>query len=144
MQSMIPQTADIQLVGIHVSHDDASGARSLTLPARSLIIDAYAICTETAAGSPSMSFGTAGDNDGLFSGLGGSGVCDIIGDVLEDIVEYGGRGAFVVQNSNEGDIKIKATKFNASALTYLNYQGSAGTAGEWDLYIMYVILPVIG
>lgn len=144
MQSMIPQAADVQIVGIHVSHDDASGARSLTLPARSLILDAYAICTETAAGSPSMSFGNSGDNDGLFSGLGESGVCDTLGDILEDVVEYGGRGAFLVQDNNEGDIKIKATKFNSSASTYLNYQGSAGTSGEWDLYILYVVLPVIG
>lgn len=144
MQSMIPQGADIQIVGIHVAHDDASGSRSLTLPARSLIIDAFAICTETAAGSPSMSFGNSGDNDGLFSGLGGSGVCDIIGDVLEDVVEYGGRGAYVISANNEADIKIKSTKYNSSANVYLNYQSSAGTAGEWDLYIMYVILPVIG
>ena len=144
MQSMIPQDADIQLVGIHVAHDDASGSRSLTLPARSLILDAFAVCTETAAGSPSMSFGNSGDNDGLFAGLGESGVCDTLGDILEDVVEYGGRGAFVVQNNNEADIKIKAAKFNSSASTYLNYQGSAGTAGEWDLYIMYVVLPVIG
>jgi hypothetical protein len=143
MQSMIPQAAYVELVGIHIAHDDASGSRSLTLPARSLILDAFAICTETSAGSPSMSFGNTGDNDGLFSGLGGSGVCDTLGDILEDVVEYGGRGSYVVNANNEGDIKIKSTKFNASASTYLNYQGSAGTAGEWDLYIMYVMLPVI-
>ncbi|MFA5130500.1 MAG: hypothetical protein WC477_06350 [Patescibacteria group bacterium] len=144
MQSMIPQNADIKLVGIHVAHSDASGSRSLTLPARSLILDAFAVCTESAAGSPSVSFGTAVDRDGLFSGLGGVNVADTAGDVLEDVDSYGGRGDFVVRTDNEADLRTKATKYNASDTVYLNYQGSAGTAGEWDLYIMYVILPVIG
>lgn len=144
MYSMIPQSADIQIVGIHVAHDDASGSRSLTLPARSLILDAFAICTETAAGSPRVSFGTAGESDGVFSGLGGVSVADTIGDVLEDVDSYGGRGAFVVRTDNEADLRTKATKFNSSATVYLNCQESAGTSGEWDLYIMYVILPVIG
>jgi len=143
MQSMIPQSSDIQIVGIHVSHDDASGARSLTLPARSLILDAFAICTETAAGSPNMSFGTSLDTDGVFSGLGESGIGDTIGDVLEESVEYMGRGTFLVKDNQE-DLRVKKTKYNVSETVYLNTQESAGTAGEWDLYIMYVILPVIG
>ena len=140
---MIPQSADIQLVGIHVAHDDASGSRSLTLPARSLILDAFAVCTETAAGSPSMSFGTSLDTDGVFSGLGESGIGDTLGDVLEESVEYLGRGAFLVKDNQE-DLRVKKTKYNASAAVYLNTQGSEGTAGEWDLYILYVVLPVIG
>jgi len=143
MFSMIPQDAEIKLVGIHVAHDDASGARSLTLPARSLIIDAYAVCTETAAGSPDMGFGTTGDPDGLFSGLGGVNIADTVGSVLEDTIEYNGRGDFIVNTDNEADLKIKATKFNPAATVYLNSQVSAGTAGEWDLYILYVVLPVI-
>ena len=143
MQSMIPQNADIQLVGIHIAHDDASGSRSLTLPARSLIIDAFAVCTETAAGSPSMGFGTSLDTGGVFSGLGESGIGDTIGDVLEESVEYLGRGAFLVKDNQE-DLRVKKTKYNASAAVYLNTQGSEGTAGEWDIYIMYVVLPVIG
>lgn len=143
MFSMIPQDAEIKLVGIHVAHDDASGARSLTLPARSLIIDAYAVCTETAEGSPDMGFGTAVDPDGLFSGLGGVNIADTVGDVIEDTIEYKGRGEFIVNTNNEADLKIKATKFNPAATVYLNSQVSAGTAGEWDLYILYVVLPVI-
>ena len=143
MQSMIPQSADIKLVGIHVAHDDASGSRSLMLPARSLILDAFAVCTETAAGSPSMSFGTSLDTDGVFSGLGESGIGDTLGDVLEESVEYLGRGAFLVKDNQE-DLRVKKTKYNASATVYLNTQASAGTAGEWDIYIMYVVLPVIG
>lgn len=143
MQSMIPQNADIQIVGIHVAHDDASGSRSLTLPARSLILDAFAICTETAAGSPSMAFGTSLDTDGVFSGLGESGIGDTIGDVLEESVEYLGRGAFLIKDNQE-DLRVKKTKYNASATVYLNTQDSAGTAGEWDVYIMYVVLPAIG
>ena len=143
MQSMIPQSADIQLVGIHVAHDDASGSRSLTLPARSLILDAFALCTETAAGNPSMGFGTSLDTDGVFSGLGTSGIGDTLGDVLEESVEYLGRGAFLVKDNQE-DLRVKKTKYNASATVYLNTQASAGTAGEWDIYIMYVVLPVIG
>lgn len=144
MQSMIPQAADLQIVGIHVSHDDASGSRSLTLPARSLILDAFAVCTESAAGSPSMDFGTAADADGVFSGLGESGVCDNSGDVLEDTDYDAGRGAYIERSDNEDDIGLKRTKFNASASVYLNTQSSAGTAGEWDLYILYVVLPAIG
>ena len=143
MQSMIPQSADIQIVGIHVAHDDASGSRSLTLPARSLILDAFAVCTETAVGSPDMGFGTSADTDGVFSGLGTSGIGDTSGDVLEESIEYLGRGAFLVKDNQE-DLRVKKTKYNASATVYLNTQASAGTAGEWDLYITYVVLPVIG
>lgn len=143
MKSMIPQSADIQVVGIHVAHDDASGSRSLTLPARSLILDAFAVCTETAAGTPNIGFGTAADTDGVSSGLGKAGIADTINDVLEDAIEYQGRGAFILKE-NEDDVGIKKTKFNAAATVYLNTQSSAGTAGEWDLYILYVVLPAIG
>jgi hypothetical protein len=139
---MIPQAADLKLVGIHVSHDDASGSRSLTLPARSLILDAFAICTESAAGSPSMDFGTSADTDGVFSGIGEVDICDMVGDLLEDTVEYQGRGAFMMKE-NEEDLGMKKTKFNSAAATYLNTQASEGTAGEWDLYILYVVLPEI-
>lgn len=144
MLSMIPESADIKIVGIHVAHNDATGARSLTLPARSLILDAFAVCTESAAGSPSMGFGTVADPDGLFSGLGCVDTADTAGDVLEDAVEYKGRGDYLVKVNNEEDLKAKATKFNSAATVYLNSQVSAGTAGEWDLYILYVILPEIG
>lgn len=143
MQSMIPQDADIQIVGIHVSHSDGSGSRSLTLPARSIILDAFAICTETAAGSPSISFGTASDPDGLLSGLGEETIADTSGDVLDDVTSWGGRGDYIIKTTNEEDLRTKTTKYNAAATTYLNYQGSAGTAGEWDIYIMYVLLPEI-
>jgi hypothetical protein len=90
-----------------------------------------------------MDFGTAIDTDGLFTGLGESGIGDTFGDVLEESVEYLGRGAFLVKDNQE-DLRVKKTKYNASATVYLNTQASAGTAGEWDIYIMYVVLPVIG
>lgn len=144
MLSMIPQSADIQIVGIHVSHNDATGSRSLTLPARSLLLDAFAICTESAAGSPSMDFGTFADADGVFSGLGEEDTADIAGEVLEDAVDYKGRGDFLVKINNEEDLKVKAAKFGASATVYLNTQASAGTAGAWDIYLLYVVLPAIG
>ena len=144
MQSMIPEAADIQLVGIHVAHSDDSGSRSLTLPARSLILDAFAVCTETAAGSPSVDFGTSADSDGVFSGLGESGRCETSGDVLEDSAYDFGRGAYIKRTDNEDDLPQKRTKFNTAATIYLNTQSSAGTAGEWDLYILYVVLPAIG
>lgn len=144
MLSMISQDADLKLVGIHVAHDDASGARSLTLPARSLILDAFAVCTESAAGDASMDFGTVADPDGVFSGLGEEDAADVLGDVLEDADEYKGRGAFMAKMNNEEDLKLKSTKYNAAATVYLNHQESAGTAGEWDLFILYVILPAIG
>lgn len=144
MLSMIPESADIKIVGIHVSHDDATGARSLTLPARSLILDAFAICTESAAGSPNIGFGTFSDPDGLLSGIGAERVADTSGDILEDVDGYAGRGAYIIRMNNEEDLVTKATKYNASATTYLNSQTSAGTAGEWDIYILYVILPAIG
>jgi hypothetical protein len=144
MLPMIPYVADVQMVGVHVSHSDGSRSRSFTLPARSLILDAFAVCTESAAGSPSMDFGTDSDPDGLFSGLGESGICDVAADNLEDVDEYAGRGDFIVSGNNAEDLRVKATKFNAAATTYFNTQSSEGTAGEWDLYILYVVLHSIG
>lgn len=91
-----------------------------------------------------MDFGTFADADGVFSGLGEVNAADTAGDILEDAAGYKGRGAFMVKLNNEEDLGIKATKYNASATTYLNTMRSAGTAGEWDLYLLYVVLPAIG
>jgi hypothetical protein len=149
MVAMTPENIEMKIVGIHISHSDDTGSRSVTLPARSLIIDVGARCTESAGGTtrPSMDFGIlGGDTDGILDGLGESGVCDVADDWVETEPEYRGRGALMVNGKNALDILMKTGVFNSTEKTYMLTRANAGTGtvtGEWDIYLIYIMLPVI-
>jgi hypothetical protein len=149
MIAMTPENAELKIVGIHISHSDDTGSRSVALPARSLLIDVGARCTESAGGTtrPSMDFGIlGGDTNGVFDGLGESGVCDVAGDWVENEPEYRGRGALMTNGKNAHDILMKTGMFNSSETTYTLTRANAGSGsvtGEWDIYLIYIMLPVI-
>lgn len=140
---MADTQTQVNITTIRISHDDATGSKSLVLPARTLIQDVFIRCVEDAAGDPDIDFGEiGGDTDGILDGIGQPNRSQTIGEGVDTSPEFLGRGELITQwDSN--DTPHKATKYYASAITLSNTCNSAGTAGVWDIYIMWVALPSV-
>lgn len=135
--------AAMSIVSAHIRHDDATGSVTIEIPPRSVIQDIYVRCTEDAAGGPDIDFGELiGDSDGILDGLGQSGICDTVAVAMDTTANFKGRGA-LISVFNEDSQRIKTRKFYLSGMTLTNTCNSAGTAGEWDIHVMYVILPEV-
>jgi len=125
-----------------VKHDDPTGTIEIDLPPRSLIQDIYVRCTEEPVGSPDIDIGEyGGDPDGLIDNLGGDGVADDAGEILEDSDDYKGRGDLITATNNESNKKAKKQKYYPLGMKFVNTCNAPGTAGEWVIAIMYIILP---
>jgi len=138
------QSAPIQVKSIHVKHDDASGTKRIDLPPRTIIQDVYVQCTEAAAGSPNVDFGEfGGDTDGIMDGLGQPEICDLTSNVFDTTPDFKGRGALITSTNNDDNQRIKARRYYPNGVTLTNTLNSAGTAGEWTIHVLYIILPEI-
>lgn len=139
----VTKEVSIQIAGVKIRHDDDAGAVRIDLPSRSLIIDVFARCTEAATGSPDIDFGEFGsDTDGLLDGIGQSGICDTEGSEIESPY-FKGRGELITTPIEEDDHRIPVKKYYPAGVSFTNDCNSAGTAGEWLVYIMYVVLPEV-
>jgi hypothetical protein len=136
--------AAMSIKSVQVKHDDASGAVVLELPPRAIIQDVFVICTEAAAGSPDVDFGEfGGDTDGLLDGLGTALVCDTLTAGIDTSADFKGRGALITSTVNEDNQRTKTRRYYPNGVTLTNVCNSAGTAGEWKIFIMYIVLPEI-
>jgi len=134
--------ATMSIASVRVRHDDATGSVTLVLPPRSVLQDLLVICTEAAAGSPDVDFGEfGGDTDGLLDGLGQSGICDVVAASIDTGPDFKGRGALITSMVNEDSDRTKVRKHYANGVTFFNTCNSAGTAGEWTIHVMYLVLP---
>lgn len=138
--SHLSGTLEVKIATVHVAHDDASGADDIVLPARSLQLWALAICTESSAGNPDVDFGIEGGNtDSLFDDLGGN--CATAGNTLGDDPDATGVGVDLFDSQDTAANQVPKHVWFVSGTTLTNTQNDAGTAGEWDVYVGYTILP---
>ncbi len=141
-QTQGPIQGYVTFESVHVKHDDASETKTITLPKNSIIQDIFVQCTEAAAGSPDIDFGElGGDTDGILDGLGTAGILDTVAFVQDTSADFKGRGALITSTVNENNIRQKVRKAYPDGVTFTNTKNSAGTAGEWDIHIMYLVLP---
>lgn len=125
---------------VHVAHSDASAAKSIVIPAGSVLMGAWAICTEAAAGSPDVDWGISeGDTDGIFDDLGGN--CATLAAVLGDDPDATGVGVLLFDSQDSAAVQTFKKPHYAAATTFINTQNAAGTGGEWDVYMSYIKLP---
>lgn len=135
-------TADVK--SVHIKHDDASGKMKIELPPRAIIQDIFVQCTEAAAGSPDVDFGEfGGDTDGILDGLGTALTFDTVTDDIDTSADFKGRGALITSTINEDNQRTKTRRYYPNGVTLTNVCNSAGTAGEWDIHILYIVLPEI-
>lgn len=145
----LPAKDLINVAIVSVGVGDSTGDITLTIPGGSLILEALAICIEPVTGAttrPSIDWGmVGGDADGIFDGLGESGICDTIHTVLGSKSEDLGLGALMTSPVNEDDIKIRVTRFSMSEQVFQNTQTSAGAGttitGAWMIVMIYITMP---
>jgi len=134
--------AKINISSVHIRHDDETGAARMVLPDKSLVLDIFVECTEDAAGDPDIDFGEfGGDTDGIIDGLGTSGICDTTDSNLDTAPDYKGLGVYLISLINQNDTRVKKRKYYSKSVMFENVCNSAGTAGEWNVHVMYIILP---
>ena len=136
--------ASVNIASVKMRHDDATGAVTLILPPGSMVQDLFVVCREAAAGSPDVDFGEfGGDTDGLLDGLGQPGICDALTGSIDTSADFKGRGALITSTVNEDSERTKVRKHYASGVTFGNTRNSAGTAGEWTIHVLYLVLPAL-
>jgi hypothetical protein len=136
------KNATVDIKSVHIKHDDASGDCKIDLPSRAIIEDLFVRCTEAAVGSPDVDFGEfGGDTDGLLDGLGTPLIFDAVTSDIDTSANFNGRGELITSTANSESLRTKTRRYYPNGVTLTNVCNSAGTAGEWDVFILYIILP---